>query len=302
MPALLPPDMQIGGPEAGKTPTLYSGPAATTGNAGTLLPPQLIQQVALASTVAAPTTFTLSGITATKAGSFLVLCLAYAESGAPNVSTPAGWTTTAAGGNAGNTLGGRIMFQANNPGGITSVVLSTLSGINGIAVWFIELANVYALDSGFNNNGAAQSFSNATTTPSISSYTPQSGPLFLVGFECDVTGQTYTPTNVGPSGWIAGTTATSTTGATNAVIRPFYSITTPNIQTTYQLKGTLAGSIAAGNCLLSLLCSAGGELVAGISGGTVDQGAGYGVSSSGSAGWALGGTKPGFGGGGIQGQ
>lgn len=302
MPALLPPDMQIGGPEQGKTPSLFAGPAATPGSAGTLLPPQLIQQVALASTVAAPTTFTLSGIASTRVGSTLILGIAYAESGASAINTPAGFTSTAVGSNGGNTLGGRMMFQLSNPGGITSIAFTGLSGINGVAVWLSEWINVYALDGGFNSGGAFQNYSNGTTTPSVSAYTPISGPLLLVGFECDVTGQAYTAANVGPSGWTAGTTATSTTGATNAIIRPFYAVTTPNIQTTYQLKGTLAGSIAAGNCMLSLLCNVGSELVASINGSTVDQGAGYGVSATGAPGWAVGGTKPGFGGGGIQGQ
>lgn len=258
MPALPPPSMQIAGLPNGMASVspLPSGPALQYGF--NTAPASLVQQVANHSTSAAPASFTLSGITATKAGSYLVALVAVAESGAASVSTPTNWTAVpgSAGDSAGHTIGGRIFVYPNNPGGITSVAFSTLSGVNGIAVSFFEWANVYALDG---NYVATASYSNGSTAPSAAAYTPSAGPALLIGFECDLTGQAYTAANTGLN-WVAGTTTTSTTGATNAIIRPFYVLTTPELNVPYQLKGTLAGSIANGTSLVSLLCGTSGPL------------------------------------------
>lgn len=232
-----------------------SGPALAYG-ANTALP-SLVQQVANHSTTAAPASFTLSGITSTKAGNFLVCLVSVAQSGAATISTPTNWTAVsgATGANAGNTLGGAAFIYPNNPGSITSVVFSSLTGVNGISVWFAEFSNVYVRDTAY----ASVAYNNSGTAPAATAYTPSIGPVLLVGMESDVTGQAYTAANVGDS-WVTGTTTTSTGGATNTIIRPFYSVCTPFLTKSFQLKGTLAGSIANGAACLSLICSTTGPL------------------------------------------
>jgi hypothetical protein len=284
MPALQPPSMQIGALPSGASSVtpLPPGPALAYGfNEGL---PSLVQQKAGNSTAAAPATFTLSAIPATTAGTFLVCCMSIAESAAATVSTPTNWTAVAgaSAGNAGNTLGGRVFVYPNNPGGITSVVFSTITGANGVAVWFGEFANAQALDAVY----AAATFVNTSTTPSATAYVPAAGPVLLVGFECDVTGQAYTPANVGAN-WVAGTTATSTLGATNTIIRPFYVVTDPTSNLTYQLAGTLAGTLANGASLISVLLATSGPL-------TQPQPQGWAGAPAVAGAWgALGNTKPG---------
>lgn len=92
--------------------------------------------------------------------------------------------------------------------------------------------------------------------------------------------------NVGVN-WVAGTIATSMFGATNCIIRPFYVVTTPEVNVTYQLAGTLAGSIANSASLVSLLCATAGPL-------TQPQPQGYQGAPAVAGAWgALGNTKPG---------
>lgn len=285
MPALQPPSMQIAAlPTGASTVTpLPPGPALQYGFNDAQ--PSLVQQVAGASSAAAPATFTLAGITATKAGSFLVCCVAAALSGAPTISTPSGWTPVAgaSGTSAGNTIAGRLFVYPNNPGGITSVAIATLAGVNGIACWFGEFTNVQAVDPLYAGAAAA---TNGSTAPSATAYTPTAGPVLLVGLEADVTGQAYTAANVG-SNWIAGTTATSTLGATNCILRPFYVVTNPEPGVQYQLAGTLAGSIANDASLVSLLCATSGPLLQ-------PQPQGYAGAPAVMGAWgALGSTKPG---------
>lgn len=258
MPALPPPDMQIGALPPGYGPLAPTGPGLAQGfNLGLAT---LVQQVAGASSSAAPVTFTLSGITSTRVGTFLVACVALAESGAATVSTPTNWTavTGANLSNAGNTLGGRVYVFPNNPGAITSVAFTTLTAVNGIAVWFGEFSNVYTVDSAYGTPGNG-TYSNSAAAVSAPNYTPNVGPVLLVGMECDVTGQAYTAANIGGT-WVAGTTATSTLGATNTIIRPFFAVTTPTINTPFQLAGSLAGAIASGASLVSLIPGTAGPL------------------------------------------
>lgn len=285
MPALPSPDMQIGALPQGFSPLPSAGPSLQYGF--NTQPPVLVQQVSGASTVAAPANFTLAGISATKVGSYLVAVVALATSASPTINTPTNWTSVAnvAGGNAGNTLGGRILVYPNNPGGITNIVFPTLASVNGIAVAFYEFQNVFAIDTGYGGPGN-QGFSNSSATPSVPAYAPPTGPVLIVGYEADVTGQAYTPANVG-SGWVTGTAATSTTGATVCVIRPFYTITTPIPGQSYQLTGSLAGAIASGASMLSFLCAASGSL-------TQAQPQAVGQDAAVGAAWGpLGGTKPG---------
>lgn len=288
MPALPPPSMQIGGLPNGAASVspLPAGPALAYGFVEN--GPALVQQKAGASSAAAPANFTLSAIPATTAGSFLVFMMAAATSGAATINTPAGgWVRVSGGtGGAGNTVAGAIWVLPNNPGGITSVALTGLVAVNGIATWFGEFANVQAIDPVYNAAGGAATYSAGSTTPAGVSYAgAANGPLLLVGFEMDVTGQAYTAANVGPN-WVAGTTATSTLGATNCIIRPFFVVTNPLIAQTYQLAGTLAGSIANGVSLASLLAATGGPL-------TQPQPYGFLGAAPGGAWGALGGTKPG---------
>lgn len=289
MPALNPPGMQIGALPPGFGPLPPAGPPLAYGQ--NVAPPKLVQQVSGATSAAAPATASVT-IAATQAGSMLVALVSYAQSGAPTVPTPAGYTAVAVGGNPGNTLGGRIYYQANVASGITSFALAGLAGINGVAIAVYEFQNVYVADNGYGGGQGNQGFSNASTTPNVQNYpSPAAGPVVLIGFECDVTGQAYTPANVGV-GWTPGTTATSTAGATNTIIRPFSVVTSPVETLTYQLAGTLAGSIASGACLLSLICATSGPL-------NQPQPQAFPGAVAAVAGWgALGGTKPGGAGGG----
>lgn len=238
-----------------------AGPALGYGaNSGL---PTLIRQWTGHSSSAAPSSFTLSGFTASLAGTFLIALVSVAQSGAATVSTPSGWTAVTAGAsdNAAHTLGGRLFVYPNNPGGITSVAFTSLSGVNGIAVSYLEWSNVYAVDSLYQSvaTPGGATYSNSSASVSAPSYTTlQSDPLLLVGFECDVTGQAYTANNVGTA-WVAGTSTTSSSGATNTTLRPFYVVTTPNPRGLYQINGSLAGAIASGAAMLSLLTATTGS-------------------------------------------
>lgn len=284
MPALPPPSMQIGALPPGAGPLPPTGPALQPGFA--ITPASLVQQVALASSAAAPATFTLPGIAATQPGTFLVVCVAAALSGAGSVNNPSGaWSAAPnTGGGSGNAILGKIFVLPNNAGGITSVVFPTLTAVNGIAVWFGEFAGVTGIDTVYANAGGMQSYGNSTGQASTS-YAPAVGPLLLVGFEANITGQSYTPNNVGP-GWVAGTSVTSTLGATNVVIRPSFVITTPEVSQTYQIAGTLAGSLVNGVSQISALTATSGPL-------QQPQPFGFPGGASGAAWGALGGTKPG---------
>ncbi len=289
MPALPPPSMQIGAlpPGAGALPP--SGPPLAPGFV--LTGPALVQQVAGASSAAAPATFTLAGIAATQPGSFLVCCVAAALSAAGSISNPTGGWAAAnntSGGSA-NAILGKIFILPNNAGGITSVVFSTLTAVNGFAAWFGEFANVQTTDTVYGTAGGTQNYGSSTGQGSTS-YTPAVGPLLLVGFEADLTGQTYTPNLVGKN-WVTGTSVTSTLGATNIVIRPFFVVTNPEVLQTYQIAGTLGGVIINGVSQVSLLTSTSGPL-------QQPQPFGFPGGASGAAWGALGGTKPGGAGGG----
>lgn len=286
MPALQPPSMQIAALPMGAS-TLSpqpAGPSIGYGFDDSLV--RLIQQRTVASSAALPSSLTLNGITATQAGSRLVLCVAYACTGsAPVLTPPAGWNTPLSGLNAGNTLGGRLLYYPNNPGGITSVALTSLSNINGLAMWFAEFAAGVGRDTlgpaiNVYNSSSAAVAGNAYADPLI-------GPLLLCGLECDLTTQSYTPANVG-AGWVVGTTATSSAGATNVIVRPFWTVTTPNPSVTYQIAGTLAGAIANGVSMLSMLINTTGPLTQ-----PTPE-----VALVGAIGGGLGPTKPGGAGGG----
>lgn len=284
MPALPPPSMQIAGLPNGAASASPLPPGPVLQYGFVEQPPQLVQQVAAASAAAAPGTFTSNAAT-TQAGNFLVFLVAAACSGSPTISTPSGWTSIVAATSVGNTIAVRVFVLPNNPGGITSVIVSSLAAVNGIATWFGEFSGVFAVDPVYFGQASA---SNGSTTPAAAVYTaPAQGPLLLVGCETDLTTQAYTPANVGAN-WVTGTSAVSTLGATNCRIRPFWVVTQPEVQQgNYQLAGTLAGGIANAAALVSLLCGTSGPLT---------QPQPYGFPSGAAVGgaWgALGGTKPG---------
>lgn len=248
--------------------------------------PTVVQSGAGASTVAAPAAYTQNFSQASAAGTLLVALVAYAESAAPGISTPAGWSLLSAsvGGNAGNTLGGRILYYPNNPGGISSIAFTTLTNINGIAVAFFEFANMAAsaLDGAF---GGGQTFTNGSTTPGGPNVSATIGNELWVGLECDVTGQAYTPVNV-PAGagyWVTGPTATSTTGATVVVIRAFYALPgpVPPPGGNMRITGTLAGSIANGVCMAAFVSQNSGALIGAGTGQAVDMLTGQAISVGG---------------------
>jgi hypothetical protein len=292
MPALEPPGMQIGALPPGFGPLPPAGPALAYGF--NLALPAIVQQVTAATTTLGPTGITVN-IAATQAGTMIVALVAYAEGGAVTVPTPAGYTLVAGtvGTSPGNTVGGRVFIQPANPGGLTTFVLSSTVNTNAIAVAVYEVSNLVAPDGGYSGGAAPgnQTYSNSSTNTTAPSYVPTSGPVILLGFECDVTGQAYTPANVGAN-WVTGTAATSTTGTTNVVIRPFSVITTPELVTTYRLAGSLAGAIAMGGSLVSVLANTSGPL-------TQPGPQAFPAAAAAIAAWgALGGTKPGGAGGG----
>lgn len=277
MPALPPPGMQIGGPEYGNIPAAYAGPEPFGGLVpGTAYTPAtLIQQVSAATTVATPASLTVN-FASTGAGNTLVVCVAVAATGtAPAFTTPTNWTAVGgAGGTTGaNTLAGNMFIfpggagPGAQPGGLTSVVLS-VTNANGIAAAFYEFDdNVVggqfdSLYGAVAGNPARQSFANSISSLNGTPYTPSVGPVLFIAFECDVTGQAYTAANVGP-GWVTDTTATSTTGATLVVIRPFHVVTTPAGGVLFQLAGSLAGAIAGGLVQTSLTLASTGNVYGG---------------------------------------
>lgn len=295
MPALPPPSMQIAGlPNGATTVTpLPGGPGLQYGFIEN--PPSILQARGQASSSAAPASFTVNPSVATTVGTTLVLFVAAACSGAPTIAAPAGWTTVtgASSVSAGNTIATRcfVLPAPLNTVSISSILLPTLTNVNGVAVYFAECLNTQTVDPVYSGQATT---TNGSTTPSAPIYTaPAQGPLLLIGIETDLTGQVYTAANVGAN-WTNSSSATSTSGVTNCVIRGFSVVTQPEIQQgNYQLAGTLAGSLANGGAMVSLLAGTTGPL-------TAAQTQPYGFPS-GAAGWAwgaLGNTKPGGAGGG----
>lgn len=256
MPALQPPSMQIGALPPGWSPLPSTGPSPTAGFAMGTAP--LLQQVAAATTVATPASLTVT-IAATTAGSTLLAGVAVAATGsAPVITPPANWVAMggSTGANAANTMGAGLYFLpgAFNAGGITTAVFN-VTNANGIVAWVAEFGGPWlpspypASNTAANYTagvfaGGALAATNSSAAPTGTSTNPQAGPVMLWGFEADVTGQVYTPANVGGV-WTAGSIATSTTGATLVVIRPFFQIANAlQANVPYQIKGSLAGALA----------------------------------------------------------
>jgi hypothetical protein len=232
--------------------------------------PVIVQSLASASSSAAPASFS-PAFAATAAGNLLVAICAYAASGAVSLTPPAGWQTTGVVISPGNTIGGRILYLPNNPGGVTTVALTGLAGINGIAVALLELSAMLLLNPLGQLSTAA---SNSSTTPASGALTPTIANALWLGYEADLTGQAYTPANL-PSAagyWATGPTATSTVGATNAVLRAYTSLPGPMAPPggVMSLAGTLAGALANVAGLVAMLSVNASQLVNAGTGQTSD--------------------------------
>lgn len=258
MPALQPPSMQIGALPPGFGPLPSTGPNPVVGSSFGTAP--IVQQVAGASTTAAPASFSLT-IAGTQVNSTLIAGVAVAGNGTASVITmPANWQALAGSvaENAANTLAVGLYFLPGqfDPGSVTSV-LATVTNANGIAVWVAEfsgnwLPSPYPVSNSAGNYsagvfaGGSAGVTNSSAAPTGVTIQPQASPVMLWGIEADVTGQAWTAANLGGV-WNTGAIATSTTGATLVVIRPYFQIAAPlQANITYQVKGTLAGAIANG--------------------------------------------------------
>lgn len=264
MTALPPMSLQIGGLPPGHSPSgnTTNGPELFSGILP-WAPLSIVQQVAAATTIATPPSLAVT-IAATGVGNHLIAFVAVAGTGVASVfTTPANWAPIpgSSGENAANTLAVAGFKFIGNPGAITTVTF-TVSNANGIAAIVYEIDDTALTglsDVGYNVVGATQVTTNSSATPGATAYTPSAGSLLLIGIECDVTGQAYTPANTG-AGWVTDATATSTTGATLIVIRGFHAVSNPVQQSAYQLKGTLAGAIANGAVMASWLLGASYQL------------------------------------------
>src|SRR5215472_4319406 len=151
--------------------------------------PSIVQSVPTATSVNSPASITPT-CAATVAGNLLIMVVV-ATGASPTVSTPASWNLLGTSGNA--TVVVAVFSRPNNPGGITSVVVTLNNITNGGAVASIfEIANMPP--------GATPDFSvffNSTsnqfpyTSTSVVSAT-QELSLYSVGFP---TSATLTSTN-----------------------------------------------------------------------------------------------------------
>lgn len=234
--------------------------------------PVQIQQASSASSAAAPASFTTAAFTATQTGSLVVAIAAVATSGAATVTTPASFTLGPSVQNVGNTLAAFLFFRANVPSGITTVTFNPLANVNGIAVAVYEIGGMTATP----QDQQGQNANNSSTSVGPVNANPAQSNTFVVGCEADLTGQAFTYT--GSTYLVAGTTATSTVGATNVIIRPFAGATGPVKPLNATLSGTLAGALANGSVIADFLSSISNVYSYGVGGALLaSQGAGYAV-------------------------
>lgn len=231
------------------------------------LTPTLLNQSAAASSSAAPSTFT-NTITSTTAGTTLVALVALAASGAsPTITTPANWTLLGSLTTAGSAIAAIVYAYPNNPGGITTVVFAGLASVNGIATHVSEWQGM-PLTLNFDPGGVVQNvYATATTAPAVTSRTPVLGNVLWIGALAALTGLSLTAANVPSAGigaWTALTATTSTTGATNVNLQPFYSLPGPQYPAGTGSKVGLAGTTtsgAAGASMIGLASLAAGALL-----------------------------------------
>lgn len=191
--------------------------------------PTIQQTASAASTTAAPATFTLN-FTASQTTSFLAAFVVGAMSAGGGTFTPPSWV--AQGSSVNSNIAVWLYTNANNGGGITTFAMTAMANFNAVAVCMIEINNMppssgLVLDAGTQNftvnNAAAASASTSAITPTL-------GNEVWFGVAASLTGSSLTTANkpaAGLGSWNTIAAATSTNGATNIQIQPFYSVPGP---------------------------------------------------------------------------
>lgn len=197
----------------------------------------LIQSVGAATSVAAPTSITVSGITATTAGNVLYLWVAVGGSGTPGITTPANWTLVGTSGGATQTLA--CFSYPSNPGGITSVTVSLTGTATSAVAVFSEGNEANPPQIEFVDSGGATGTTfpatvvNAQTTPGILYL----GEVWFCAFSWNSTAATFT---AGMStGWTLLQQTLSTGGTPNTGLRVYFNT----------ISQSTIGLTAAGNTL-----------------------------------------------------
>lgn len=216
-------------------------------------PPVVVQSSTASTSASGPASFTQT-VTATKVGSLLVWFVAVsASAGAALGATPAGWTL--AWSQVQGTLALGCYIQPLNPGGITTVTLSSPTATaGGIAGAFFEVANCPYSDVQTQN---AQGSSSAMSSGTL--LVPMGNQNIVLGAVAWVLGAaTDTPANVAlaNAAWTSLAQASSTGGATNnATLIASSMIQTSQVATAAtgcRVAGTLSGSAVWNAGCLSL--------------------------------------------------
>lgn len=200
----------------------------------------LLQSNTAASSVASPVSVTPTlGVASTK-GNLLLLSVCVTGT-TPSITTPAGWTLIQT--NAPSGLVTSLFALSNNPGGITSVVV-TVGGTGGGAV-----AAIFE----FSGMGMVQSIEALTfTTGTSNTYTGvaaaqlPSFPNFLnelIFYTIGFAATSLTPANSGEWSAVVGGIA-STNGVPNAQIASFWGI--QGVESLPVIGGSLGASVILG--------------------------------------------------------
>lgn len=289
MPALPPPSMQIGALAPGFSPFPPTGPVRQTGQNPALA--TLLQNAGANTSASGPTNISQT-VTATQVGTYLVWAVAVSASAASALGgTPTGWTLAASKSVATLSLG--VYVFPNNPGGITAVTFSSnaTATAGGIASWFWEVDNApFATQT----NASANATSTALASGAL---TPVADSALILGAGAWVLGTaTLTDTSTNNLPWSINAQKSSTGGATNnAALRTSSTSGAFGAPAAAQFQGTLSASSVWAAVILAIPSSGGGGPVneAPSHAFVIDSGGGYAVGDAGSAGWSLGGTKPG---------
>lgn len=252
--------------------------------------PTLVQQTASASSSAAPASFAPAFGGATTAGTTLIALVATANSAVgATITTPTNWTLIGSLNIA--SIGLWAYIFPNNGGGITTVTFAGLSNINGLAVSLLEFSGmpvgaVLDAQTGGPVLGSVGSIftSNASASAlSTTAVTPRTGNGLWIGLVASSSAQTPTSTSTPSAGigaWNAGTTATSTVGATNITSKSLWSTFGPFFPAVpMQVSLTTGGAVFVGALMFDLLSLASGALAqmeGGPTGGMAWAGAGAG--------------------------
>lgn len=300
MPALQPPDMQIGGLPPGYGPLPPSGPPLA--QAYQYAAPRLIQSVFGFTTGAAQPTSASLTIAASGAGNLLVALIGgMAQGGTQNIPVATGFTNVnGTQGNSVGTIACNICLLANNAGGITTVTWPTLTNWSSAVMGVFEFSGVSTAPS---IAVAGQSLStSATSQGAFAANTPALGSLIFVGIlfcnSTQVAGNNSKPVGA----WTGSAVQTSTNSQASVVntsgIIEFLIETAAGLQGIQPAVsvGVATACGAAGAGIATLASSSAGD--ASDHGIMVDNGTTAGFGGAGNSGWSLGGTKPGGAGGG----